>query len=145
MALQLFYHPFSSYCQKVLVALYENATPFEPRLLEGPDSPAMVELVQRWPIKRFPLLVDEGKTIIEATCIIEHLGLFHPGPPRVLVVGGQPHLARQSQRLAPLSQIPSKAGMVNPRARTRVRRHIHVRLVIVQPRRGIIPGQVGHR
>ena len=25
----LFAHPFSSYCQKVLIALYENATPFE--------------------------------------------------------------------------------------------------------------------
>ena len=84
MALQLFYHPFSSYCQKVLVALYENGTPFEPHLLEGPDSPAMVELAQRWPIKRFPLLVDDGQTVIEATCIVEHLGLFHPGPVRLI-------------------------------------------------------------
>lgn len=84
MALQLYYHPFSSYCQKALIALYENAIPFEPRLLEGPDSPAMQRLAELWPIKRFPLLVDGGQTIVEATCIIEYLGLCCPGPVRLL-------------------------------------------------------------
>ena len=29
MSLKLYAHPFSSYCQKVLVALYENDTPFD--------------------------------------------------------------------------------------------------------------------
>lgn len=28
-AMKLYVHPFSSYCQKALIALYENATPFE--------------------------------------------------------------------------------------------------------------------
>ena len=36
--MQLFAHPFSSYCQKVLIALYENATPFAYRML-SPDEP----------------------------------------------------------------------------------------------------------
>lgn len=80
MALQLFYHPFSSYCQKALIAFYENAIPFEPRLLEGPDSPAMQELAARWPIRRFPMLLDGEHTVLEASCIIEHLGLTRPGP-----------------------------------------------------------------
>ena len=31
---QLFSHPFSSYCQKVLIALYENDVDFEYRMLE---------------------------------------------------------------------------------------------------------------
>jgi len=31
----LYAHPFSSYCQKVLIALYENATAFEFRMLDG--------------------------------------------------------------------------------------------------------------
>jgi glutathione S-transferase len=30
-------HPISSYCQKVLVALYENGTPFELKML-SPDN-----------------------------------------------------------------------------------------------------------
>lgn len=84
MALQLFYHPFSSYCQKVLTALYENAVPFEPQMLEGPDSPATRRLAELWPIQRFPVLVDGDQTILEASCIIEHLGLHHPGPVRLI-------------------------------------------------------------
>ena len=84
MALQLIYHPFSSYCQKVLIALYENATPFERLVVAGPDSPAAVRLAALWPIKRFPVLVDGDRTILEASCIIEYLCLHHPGPVRLL-------------------------------------------------------------
>jgi glutathione S-transferase len=84
LALQLFFHPFSSYCQKVLTALYENAVPFEPQLLEGPDSPATRRLAELWPIQRFPVLVDGDQTILEASCIVEHLGLHHPGPVRLI-------------------------------------------------------------
>lgn len=84
MALQLYYHPFSSYCQKALIAFYENDIGFEPRLLEGPDCEAMLRLAELWPMKRFPVLVDGEQTIIEASCIIEHLGLHHPGPVRLI-------------------------------------------------------------
>lgn len=71
MSLALYAHPFSSYCQKVLVALYENDVPFEYRNIE--DPPAMAELKVRWPFARFPVLVDDGRTIVESTIIIEHL------------------------------------------------------------------------
>jgi glutathione S-transferase len=84
MPLQLYAHPFSSYCQKVLIALYENGTPFEFRLLEGPDSPAMQELAALWPIKRFPVLLDGDRTVIEASIIVEYLGLYQPGPVRLV-------------------------------------------------------------
>jgi glutathione S-transferase len=83
MSLQLLAHPFSSYCQKVLTALYENDTAFELQLLE-PGRPAMDELSQRWPLQRFPVLVDGGRSVIEATCIIEYLDLHHPGPMRLV-------------------------------------------------------------
>lgn len=82
MPLQLYAHPFSSYCQKVLVALYENGTPFEYRLLEGDD--ARRELEALWPVKRFPLLVEDGRTVPEASCIVEYLQLRHPGPVRLI-------------------------------------------------------------
>lgn len=82
--LRLLAHPFSSYCQKVLVALYENATPFELVML-APDHPdAMAELARRWPLKRFPVLDDGDRTVVEATIIVEHLQLFHPGPVRLI-------------------------------------------------------------
>lgn len=82
MTLKLYAHPFSSYCQKVLIALYENATPFELRMLGDPQAGA--ELAALWPLKRFPVLVDDGRTVLEASIIIEHLGLRHPGPVRLI-------------------------------------------------------------
>jgi glutathione S-transferase len=84
MPLQLYAHPFSSYCQKVLTALYETGTPFVYRGLEGPDSDSMRELAQLWPMKRFPLLRDGDRTVLEASCIIEYVDLFHPGASRLL-------------------------------------------------------------
>lgn len=82
MSLTLYAHPFSSYCQKVLVALYENDLPFTYRMLEDPG--AMDELRQRWPFGRFPLLVDGERTVVESTIIIEHLMLAHGGRVRWL-------------------------------------------------------------
>ncbi|MDX2232919.1 MAG: glutathione S-transferase family protein [Hyphomonadaceae bacterium] len=82
MALTLYAHPFSSYCQKVLIALYENGTPFSFRMLDSEE--AMTELAALWPIRRFPVLVDADKTVMEASIIIEHLGLNHPGPVALL-------------------------------------------------------------
>jgi glutathione S-transferase len=76
----LYAHPFSSYCQKVLIALYENDTAFAFRML-GPDDPAAyAEFENLWPLKRFPILLDEGRTVVEASVIIEHLLLRRPGP-----------------------------------------------------------------
>jgi glutathione S-transferase len=80
--MKLYAHPFSSYCQKVLVALYENATPFEFVLLESPES--MAELEALWPLKRFPVLVDGERVVTEATVIIEYLDLHYPGPAPLL-------------------------------------------------------------
>jgi glutathione S-transferase len=78
----LFAHPFSSYCQKVLVALYENDTPFDYRLLESAQD--MRELEGLWPLKRFPVLRDGDRTLAEASIIVEHLDLHHAGPARML-------------------------------------------------------------
>ena len=84
MALQLYAHPFSSYCQKVLIALYENATPFELRLLVHDDAQVMGELERLWPFKRFPVLVDNGRPVRESSIIIEYLALHHSGPVRLI-------------------------------------------------------------
>ncbi|HEX8668711.1 MAG TPA: glutathione S-transferase family protein [Allosphingosinicella sp.] len=84
MALKLYGHPFSSYTQKALIALYENGTAFD-YLTLGPDAPEIgAEFGALWPIGKFPVLVDEGQLVFEATIIVEHLGLHHPGPVRLL-------------------------------------------------------------
>lgn len=83
--MKLYAHPFSSYCQKVLIALYENDTPFEYRNLE--DAAAGAELAARWPLKRFPVLVDGDRTILESSTIIEFLQQHHPGRVRLVPEG----------------------------------------------------------
>lgn len=79
---ELLAHPFSSYSQKVLVALYENGTDFVYRSLEDADAQAL--LAQCWPMKRFPVLRDGERTVLEASTIIEYLDLHYPGPTRLL-------------------------------------------------------------
>lgn len=84
MPLALYGHPFSSYTQKVLIALYENGTPFEFRCI-GPDTPQhAAEWLRRWPLHKFPLLVDGARDVAETSIIIEYLQLAHPGPVRLL-------------------------------------------------------------
>ena len=80
----LYAHPFSSYCQKALIALYENATPFELKML-GPETPQHFDALKKlWPLGKFPVLDDNGVVVFEATSIIEHLALRYPGPVRLI-------------------------------------------------------------
>ncbi len=84
MTLALYGHPFSSYTQKVLIALYENATPFELRCI-GPETPEhAAEWLRRWPLRKFPLLVDGDRQLVESSIVIEYLDRVHPGPARLL-------------------------------------------------------------
>ena len=78
----LYAHPFSSYCQKVLIALYENNTPFTLRMLD--DTESFSELEAMWPLKRFPVLRDGSATVSEASIIIEHLQNRYPGVVRLI-------------------------------------------------------------
>ena len=77
MSLTLYSHPFASYCQKVLIALWENEIPFTYRHLEEPG--AAEERAALWPLGRFPVLVDDARTIAESRIIIEPLDLHHTG------------------------------------------------------------------
>ena len=73
MPLELFGHPLSSYYQKALIAFYETDTPFAFRMLD-PDHPeSLATFGALWPIGKFPLLVDDGRAIFEASIIIEHV------------------------------------------------------------------------
>ncbi|UZW57272.1 glutathione S-transferase family protein [Sphingobium sp. JS3065] len=78
----LYYHPLSSCCWKVLIALYENGTAFVPRMLEEPG--AAEEWLALWPIGKFPVLRDGGRVVAETSVIIEYLGQHHPGPFRAI-------------------------------------------------------------
>ena len=84
MTLALYGHPFSSYTQKVLIALHENATPFEFRCI-SPDTPEHAGgWLRRWPLRKFPLLLDGERQVVETSIIIEYLQLAYPGPVRLI-------------------------------------------------------------
>ncbi len=78
MTIELFAHPFSSYCQKALIAFYENDIPFTWRMMEDPGVGE--EFAALWPMKRFPILREDGRVVLEASIIIEHLHVHHRGP-----------------------------------------------------------------
>ncbi|HTL46952.1 MAG TPA: glutathione S-transferase family protein [Verrucomicrobiae bacterium] len=84
MSLKLYAHPFASYCQKVLTALYENKIPFEFRMLAPGEDKNNAEHAALWPLKGMPVLVDGGRAVVESSIIIEHLDLYHPGPMRMV-------------------------------------------------------------
>lgn len=83
MTLTLHYHPFSSFCQKVLVALYEREVPFERNIVDLGDPAQKAALERLWPIGKFPVLRDEerGETIPESSAIVQYLDRAHAGPP----------------------------------------------------------------
>ena len=97
MSLKLYFHPFSSFCQKVLIALYENDTPFEPHIVDLANATSAADFKKIWPLGKFPVLRDEAKdrTIPESSIIIEYLGQHYPG--KTQLVPADADLARQTR------------------------------------------------
>ena len=82
--LALYGHPFSSYTWKALIALYANATPFEFRMVDPDHGENSAFVAAASPLGKFPVLRDGNRTVFEASAIIEHLALHHPGPAPLL-------------------------------------------------------------
>jgi glutathione S-transferase len=98
MSLRLYHHPLSSFCQKVLIALYENDTAFEPHVVDLMDERASAEFKRIWPIGEFPVLHDTAKDRIvpESSIIIEYLAQHYPGSSAL--VPADPDLALETRR-----------------------------------------------
>jgi glutathione S-transferase len=86
MSLTLHMHPLASYCWKVLIALYENDTPFEAHLVDLSDPQVVAAFRALWPTAKMPLLVDQARdrTVPETSIIIEYLQTAYPGPVRFI-------------------------------------------------------------
>ena len=95
MAYTLYYHPLSSYCMKVVTALYESGTPFTPKSVNLQDGAERAALLKLYPVGKFPVLRDDDRdlTVPESTIIIEHLAQHHPTA--AALVPGDPGLALQ--------------------------------------------------
>ncbi len=81
MTLALYTHPLASYCHKVLIALYENATPFEPRRIDLANDADSARFLALWPVGKMPVLRDDARdrTIPETSIILEYLEQHYPG------------------------------------------------------------------
>ncbi|GLS05611.1 glutathione S-transferase [Chitiniphilus shinanonensis] len=82
--LVLHYHPLSSYCWKMLIALYEKDLPFEARLVNLGDPQAKADFRCLWPTAKIPLLQDGERLIPETSIQIEYLDRHQPGAVRLL-------------------------------------------------------------
>jgi glutathione S-transferase len=87
--LELFAHPFSSYCWKVQIPLDADGTPYTYRNVDPSNPGAAEEMAKLWPIGKFPVLVDDGEVVVETSCIIEHLQARYPGP-NLWIPDGEP-------------------------------------------------------
>ncbi len=86
MALTFYFHPLSSYCHKALIALYENETPFIPKVVNLGDPAESEAFKKLWPVRKFPVLhdTDGDRTIPESSIIIEYLDHHYPGRTRFI-------------------------------------------------------------
>jgi len=97
MSLTLHFHPLSSFCHKALIALYENDTPFTPKLVNLQDDAERTAFRALWPIGKFPVLQDAARDrmVPESSIIIEYLDRHYPGKTRF--IPEDPDLARQTR------------------------------------------------
>src|SRR6516225_2723384 len=79
MTIAFYEHPFSSYVQKA----YEKGILFESKMIDG-SEPVASEFAALWPIQRFPVIVDDGQFVFEATGIIEYLEARFPETARLI-------------------------------------------------------------
>jgi glutathione S-transferase len=95
MSLTLHFHPLSSFCHKVLIALYENGTPFTPQLVNLQDEGERAAFRKLWPIGKFPVLQDSARdrVVPESSIIIEYLDQHYPG--KTKFIPADPDAARQ--------------------------------------------------
>jgi glutathione S-transferase len=93
MSLTLYYHPLASYCWQPLIALYENDTPFKPRIVDLMDAASAAAFRKVRPIGKFPVLRDDTRdvTVPESTVVMEYLAQHYPG--RTQLVPSDPDLA----------------------------------------------------
>lgn len=84
-ALTLHYHPLSSYCHKVLIAIDVLGIDVDRRLLHLGDPAERSAYLALWPLGKMPLLVDRGRPIPETSIIIEHLQRHHAPDGRTLI------------------------------------------------------------
>lgn len=94
MSLTLYLHPLASFCQKVLIALYENDIPFDASLVDFSNPGSAAAHIERWPVGKIPVLHDSvgNRVVAETSIMIEYLQQHYPGPVTLIPDGADQQL-----------------------------------------------------
>lgn len=90
-------HPLSSFCWKVLIALYEKGVGFEQRMVDVGSAEGRAAFAKIWPIAKMPVLQDGERVVPETSIILEYLDRTYPQAPRLIPGDAE---AAQAVRLA---------------------------------------------
>ena len=72
--MKLYYHPISTYSQKVLIGLYEKGLDFEPEVVSLMDPDALAQYREVYPLGKIPCLqLEDGHIIPESSIIMEYI------------------------------------------------------------------------
>ncbi len=92
--MKLYYYPLSTYCQKVLITLYEKSVDFTPELVFLMDDVERDAYRKIYPLGKIPLLVlDDGSWVPESSIIVEYLDTHFSDGPKL--IPDDPDLSRQ--------------------------------------------------
>ena len=73
MTIKFYYHPLSSFCWKVAIALYEKGVAFEPVIVNLGDQDQSAAFIKLSPMRKMPAIVNDGEVINESSIEIEWL------------------------------------------------------------------------
>jgi glutathione S-transferase len=92
--MKLYYHPLSTYCQKVMIASYEKSVELSRELVSLMDEAERSAYRKIYPMGKIPLLVlDDGNWVPESSIIVEYLDThFGDGP---TLIPDDPDASRQ--------------------------------------------------
>ena len=84
--MNLYFHPASPYCQKVLVALYEKGADFTAIHVNLADVDARAAYCKSInPLGKLPMLIrDDGWVVPESSIILEYLDVHCPAEPNLI-------------------------------------------------------------
>ena len=91
---ELYYHPMSTYSQKVLIAIYEKDLRFTPHVVNLMKGAEREEYRKLYPLGKVPLIVlNHGPLIPESSIIIEYLDGLGGTP----LISSNPDVARKTR------------------------------------------------
>ena len=80
MTMKFYHHPLSSFCWKVLIALYEKGVVFEPVLVNLGDAAESAAFIKLSPMRKMPAIVRGEDVVNESSIQLEWLDQNAGGP-----------------------------------------------------------------